>query len=117
MWIMPSERGLEPGVEQREFTAEDRTDRLLRVISGSGGDAVLVHQDAHVFVSRLRAGTSVAHPLRRGRGAYLYVIEGHARVGEDDMATGDAAQITVEDSIELAAVEQTELVLVDVVVD
>ena len=48
MW-MPSELGLEPGVEQKVFTEEDRTDRLLKVISGDGGDAVLVHQDAHVF--------------------------------------------------------------------
>jgi quercetin 2,3-dioxygenase len=117
MWIQPSERGLEPGVEQREFTTEDRTDRLLRVISGAGGDSVLVHQDADVFVARLGVGASVAHRLRPGRGAYLYVITGRARVGDDDMATGDAAQITAEESIELAAVEQTELVLVDVVVD
>lgn len=117
MWILPSERGLEPGVEQREFSADDRTDRLLRVISGEGGDSVLVHQDADVFVSRLTAGSSVAHRLRPRRGAYLYIIEGRARMGEDDVATGDAAQITAEDSIELAAVEQTEIVLVDVVVD
>jgi quercetin 2,3-dioxygenase len=117
MWILPSERGLEPGVEQREFTADDRTDRLLRVLSGSGGESVLVHQDADVFVSRLTAGASVAHHLRPGRGAYLYVIGGAVRMGDDDMAAGDAAQITAEDSIEIAAVEQTELVLVDVVVD
>jgi hypothetical protein len=63
MWIMPNERGLPPGVEQKVFTREDRTDRLLEVISGNGGDAVLVHQDAHVFVSRLRPGTVVEHPL------------------------------------------------------
>ncbi|HEX9312883.1 MAG TPA: pirin family protein, partial [Actinomycetota bacterium] len=33
MWIMPRERGLAPSVEQRVFTKEDRTDRLLRIIS------------------------------------------------------------------------------------
>jgi redox-sensitive bicupin YhaK (pirin superfamily) len=117
MWILPSERGLEPGVEQRIFTADDRADRLLRAISGSGGDAVLVHQDADVFVSRLSAGASVEHTLRPGRGAYLYVIDGGLRLGSDELATGDAAQITREDAIELEATKRTELVLVDVVVD
>src|SRR5437867_1382592 len=34
MWILPRELGLEPDVEQKEFTAEDRTDRLLKAISG-----------------------------------------------------------------------------------
>ncbi len=68
------------------FTTEDRTDTLLKAISGDGGDAVLVHQDAHVFVSRLNAGRSVEHPLAPGRGAYLYVIEGDVDVNGERMA-------------------------------
>jgi redox-sensitive bicupin YhaK (pirin superfamily) len=71
IWILPRERGLEPGVEQKVFTTEDRTGRLLKVISGDGGDAVLVHQDAHVFVSRLEPGSVATHELAGGRGAYL----------------------------------------------
>jgi hypothetical protein len=114
MWIMPSERGLEPGVEQRVFTAEDRTDRLLRVISGDGGDAVLVHQDAHVFVSRLTPGVSVTHELGAGRGVYLYVIEGDAAVDGERMETGDAAQIRDVASVTIEAAATSELILVDV---
>ncbi len=38
-WIMPAEHGLTPSVEQRVFTIEDRTDTLLKAISGDGGDA------------------------------------------------------------------------------
>ena len=53
-------------MEQKVFTEEDRTDRLLKVISGDGGDAVLVHQDAHVFLARLNAGVEVAHDLGAG---------------------------------------------------
>ena len=66
IWIMPAERGLAPGVEQKVFTTEDRTDRWLGAISGDGGDAVLVHQDASVSVSRLNAGRSLEHPLATG---------------------------------------------------
>ncbi|GIV00324.1 MAG: quercetin 2,3-dioxygenase [Actinomycetota bacterium] len=117
MWILPAERGLEPSVEQRVFTTEDRTDRLLEVVSGDGGDAVLVHQDAHVYVSRLRPGTEVVHPLGEGRGAYLYVIEGDARTNAERMTTGDAAQIWDERQIRIAADALTELVLVDVPLD
>ena len=91
MWIAPAERGLVPGVEQKVFTEEDRTDRLLKVISGDGGDAVLVHQDAHVFVSRLHAAIDATHALGDGRGLYLYLIEGDADVAGERMTTGDAA--------------------------
>jgi redox-sensitive bicupin YhaK (pirin superfamily) len=114
MWIMPSERGLPPGVEQKVFTRDDRTDTLLEVISGDGGDAVLVHQDAHVFVSHLSAGARVEHPLREGRGVYLYVIEGDVSVNGERMTTGDAAQITNQPSVAIEAAAGSELILVDV---
>jgi redox-sensitive bicupin YhaK (pirin superfamily) len=114
MWIMPAERGLEPGVEQKVFTEEDRTDRLLHVISGDGGEAVLVHGDAHVFVARLHAGVEVAHELRTGRGVYLYVIEGDADVVGERMTTGDAAEIWEESSVPIRANAVTELIAVDV---
>ena len=114
MWIMPAEQGLTPGVEQKVFTTEDRTDTLLRVISGDGGDAVLVHQDAHVFVSRLTAGASVKHDLPPGRGVYLYVIEGDVEVNGERMETGAAAQIRDEPSVAIEAAADSELILVDV---
>ena len=114
LWIMPNQRGLEPGVEQKVFTEEDRTDRPLRAISGDDGDAVLVHQDAHVFVSRLNAGTAATHELDVGRGAYLYVIEGDASADGEPMVTGSAAQIVDEPAVEIRAAATSELILVDV---
>jgi redox-sensitive bicupin YhaK (pirin superfamily) len=116
MWIMPKERGLAPGVEQKVFTQDDRTDTLLRVISGDDDGAVLVHQDAHVFVSRLNAGTQVDHVLGDGRGVYLYVIEGDVRVNGEQMQTGSAAQITAERQVTIEATATSELILVDVAV-
>src|SRR5207249_943907 len=114
LWIMPREQGLEPGVQQKVFTQEDRTDRLLKVISGDDLDAVLVHQDAHVFVSRLNPGASVTHELGEGRGVYLYVIEGDVKVNGDAMTTGDAARIWAEPSISFEAADSSEFILVDV---
>lgn len=115
LWILPAERGLTPGVEQKVLTVEDRTDTLLKVFSGDGGDAVLVHQDAHVFVSRLTPGAEVSHPLPATRGLYLYVIEGDVTVNSERMITGSAAQITDEaDGLSIQANATSELILVDV---
>jgi hypothetical protein len=114
IWIMPRDKGLTPGVEQKIFTTEDRTDTLLKVISGDGGDAVLVHEDADVYVSRLTAGATVEQPIGSGRGIYLYVIEGDVSVNGERMTTGDAAQISDESALSLAASADTELIAVDV---
>jgi quercetin 2,3-dioxygenase len=117
LWIMPTERGLSPSLEQKVFTEQDRTDRLLEVLSPDGGEAVKVHGDARVFVSRLNAGTEIAHGLGPGRGAYLYVIEGALRAGDEKLGTGDAAKVRDEDTLPLAADETTELILVNVPLD
>ncbi len=114
MWIMPAQRGLTPEVEQKVFTKEQRTDRLLEVISPQGGDVVLVHQDARVYVSFLNEGTQVEHPFRPGFGAYLYVISGSIRLNDDELNTGDAAKIGGEDRIVVRALAPTELIMVEV---
>jgi quercetin 2,3-dioxygenase len=114
MWIMPDERGLQPGVEQKVFTTEDRTGKLLKVIAPEDGDAVKVHGHASVHVSRLLAGQSVRHELAADRGAYLYVISGDVAVNGERLRTGDAARIWEEPAVEISANEESELILVDV---
>jgi quercetin 2,3-dioxygenase len=117
MWIMPTERGLPPSLEQKVFTEEDRTDRLLEVISADGGEAVRVHGDASVFVARLNAGREVTHRVGPGRGAYLYAIEGSLQANDEKLGTGDAAKVRDVDALRLTADDTTELILVDVPLD
>jgi redox-sensitive bicupin YhaK (pirin superfamily) len=114
MWIMPDQRGLEPGVEQKVLTKEDRRGRLLKAISPEGGEAVKVHGDASVFISSLVAGEAVKHDLGEGRGAYFYVISGEVEMNGERMATGDAARIREEPALEIAARGESELLMVDV---
>jgi quercetin 2,3-dioxygenase len=114
LWILPDRPGLPPQVEQRVFTIQDRTDRLLKVLSPDGGDAVKVHQDASVHVARLNPGTGAAHPFGADRGGYLYVIEGDLDANGERLATGDAAKVRDEASLDLEAHDTTELLLVDV---
>jgi redox-sensitive bicupin YhaK (pirin superfamily) len=114
IWIMPDELDLEPGVEQREFTREDRTGRLLRAISPEGGDAVKVHGNASVHLSYLPAGQAVKHEVADGPGGYLYVIEGDVEVNGEPMSTGDSARIRDEPTLEIAGTAESELILVDV---
>jgi len=114
VWIMPAERGLEPGVEQRVFTKEDRTNRWLRAISPHGGDAVKVHGNASMLVSSLSAGQSVKHEFPGGMGGYLYVIGGEIALNGETMSTGDAAKIDDEPVIEVDAAADGELILMEV---
>ena len=114
IWILPDTPDLTPGVEQRVFTAEDRTNRLLKVIGPEGGDVVKLHQDASVHVARLESGTEVSHQIGQARGVYAYLIEGAATVGGEALKTGDAAKVTDEPALVIRATDTSELILVDV---
>ncbi|HXF35763.1 MAG TPA: pirin family protein [Actinomycetota bacterium] len=114
IWILPDTPDLPPSVEQRVFTAEDRTDRLLRVIGPEGGDVVKVHQDAALYVARLHPGVEVEHAIGQGRGAYVSLIEGRATFDGEPVSTGDAAKVTAQPSLRIRAEDTSELILVDV---
>jgi quercetin 2,3-dioxygenase len=116
IWILPDRPGLTPGVEQRIFTREDRTNRLLKVIgsAGDGEGVVTVHQDASVSVASLEPGIEVTHSIGPGRGAYVYLIEGAASFDKEEVGTGDAAKVTDQPALRIRAREQSEVILVDV---
>jgi redox-sensitive bicupin YhaK (pirin superfamily) len=65
-------------------------------------------------VASLAPGDQVEHPVGPGRGAYAYLIDGRARFGGEPVATGDAAKVTAQPSLTIAAEEPSELILVDV---
>ncbi len=114
IWILPNTPSLPPAVEQKVFTTEDRTNRLLRVFAPDGGDAVKVHQDASVFVARLEPGAEVGHQIGAGRGVYAYLIDGSATFDGEAVTTGDAAKVTDQDALTIHANDTSELILVDV---
>jgi redox-sensitive bicupin YhaK (pirin superfamily) len=114
IWILPDTGDLTPGVEQRVFTREDRTNRLLKVIGPEGGEVVKVHQDASVHVASLAPGSEVVHSIGPGRGVYGYLIQGAASFGGEDLATGDAVKVTDAPQLPIRASQPSELILVDV---
>jgi peroxiredoxin len=75
-WILPARRGLEPRNDQRQYTTEDRHNRLLRIIrpDSAEGEEIDVAQDASIDVARLDPEMTVDQPLPAGHGGYIYLI-------------------------------------------
>jgi redox-sensitive bicupin YhaK (pirin superfamily) len=114
-WILPDAPGLEPGLEQRQFTREDRHNRLLQVVGRSGDGLVGVHQDASVYVASLDVDADVDHVFEDGRAGFLYVIGGSARLNADQqLGTGGAVKVFGPEHVRIHPVEQTELILIEV---
>ena len=81
IWILPAERGLTPGYEQRAFADAAKRDRLALIASRDGRDgSVTVHQDVDLYAAALDAGREVVCELRPGRHAWVQVARGTARL-------------------------------------
>lgn len=115
MWFFPSKRGLEPSVEQKAVEKEDRTNRLLPLVSNHHAGALPIVSDAEVYSCFLKEGKSVPYALRTRRGCYLYVLEGGPiKLDQHILPALAAASIVEEPRLVMSAESDAELLLVDV---
>ncbi len=113
IWILPNQRGLAPGYEQKRFeTAESGFPRL--VVSPDGRDGSLtIHQDARLSLGRLAAGDYVSVPIDGARRAWVHVARGRVRINGLELAEGDGARVESESALEFSALSDAELLLFD----
>ncbi|HET8785287.1 MAG TPA: pirin family protein [Candidatus Limnocylindrales bacterium] len=113
-WILPSVRGLETRVQQRQYTLADRMDRWLQIMGPAGEEGLDLAQDARALVAHLTDAGRLEHTFAAGRGGYLYVIDGRVSLDGEALRTGDAAKVTGEVALEMTTDVAAELILIDV---
>lgn len=114
IWIIPDARGGNPGWGQREFPKADRSGQFVTLASGmAGDDALPIRANARVVAATVTAGDSVRYELGAGRRAYLVSAKGRIRVNGQEADARDGIAIRDEQIIEVEALDDAELVMVD----
>jgi hypothetical protein len=115
IWIQPTSRGEKPSWGAKPFPKHDRSGRFITLASGldTAGDALPIRADARVLGATLRAGATEEYPLAEGRRAYLVSALGAVEVNGVRLAARDGAAIENERILRVTAVEDAEIVLVD----
>ena len=120
IWLFSDTWGLKPSWEQKRYSKEERRNRLLAVISPKDSkreESLSISQDATFYVSSLEPGTGQSHKLHKGRIAYLFVIEGKITLGNNVLHAKDTAEIEDEDSLDIRAESDAEIILIDMPAD
>lgn len=113
MWFMPIQPDLPPSVEQKPVQREERTNRLLPLVSNDDPDSLPIAADAKVYSCFLQKDQNVTCSFAAGYGGYLYLLEGgDLAAGNDVLRALDAALITGETELPLTAQGDAELLLV-----
>jgi quercetin 2,3-dioxygenase len=116
IWILPSSRGQKPSWGTKPFPKQDRSGRFVTLASGVNGDAeaLPIRADARVLGATLKAGETAEYRLAEGRRAYLVSARGAVEVNGVPLAARDGAAIQDERILSVTALEDAEIVLVDV---
>ncbi len=112
IWIMPSEAGLTPSYEDREFPVAGMNSQLQLIASGDGrAGSMKINQDALLYRASLAAGDELTHSLAAGRHAWLQVVRGGVHFGEHQLTAGDGAAVSEEASVAMRAHAPAEVLL------
>jgi redox-sensitive bicupin YhaK (pirin superfamily) len=116
IWIQPSSRGQKPGWGAKPFPKHDRSGRFVTLASGVDGDAeaLPIRADARVLGATLKAGETAEYRLAEGRRAYLVSALGTIEVNGVHLTARDGAAIRDERVLRVTAINDAEIVLVDV---
>jgi redox-sensitive bicupin YhaK (pirin superfamily) len=114
IWLLPNERGIEPGYEQKAFATDERRGRLRLVASPDGGQGSLtMHTDARLYAGLFDRAESAELALPPGRLGYVHVARGALQVNGQALAAGDAALLQGEPRVELSQGRQAEVLVFD----
>lgn len=114
IWIMPDRRGHAPSWGTRPFPRDDRAGAFVTLASGiAGDDALAINANARVLGAFVRAGDTVRYETEAERHLYLVPATGRIRIGAVEAEARDGIAITGETVIEVTALDDAELVLVD----
>jgi quercetin 2,3-dioxygenase len=116
IWIIPTRRGGDPGWDTRPFPNGEGAGHFVTLASGIDGDAdaLPIRANARVLGATLKAGQIAEYRLGANRRAYLVPAKGAVEVNGLRIEARDGAAIEDERVLTVTALDDAEIVLVDV---
>jgi redox-sensitive bicupin YhaK (pirin superfamily) len=115
IWLLPREKDGEPQWGTKAFPRSDRSGRFVVLASGyaEDKDALPIRANARLLGATLKAGERVRQTLGPASQAYLVVASGRIEVDGEPMGPRDGAAIKNLAAIDVVALEDSELVMVE----
>tara|TARA_B100000700_G_scaffold189999_1_gene209412 strand:- start:494 stop:1198 length:705 start_codon:yes stop_codon:yes gene_type:complete len=112
IWIKPARNGVSPRWETAEFPKTPVADKLHLVVSGDGHAPLQIEQHARIFLGYLNKDIKIKHSIE-GK-AYLLISEGNIKVDDLLVHKGDGVAISHEKSVNITAVSDAEVLVIEV---
>jgi redox-sensitive bicupin YhaK (pirin superfamily) len=116
IWILPREKGIEPGYEQRSVDAKSVKGKLGLIATGNIGknnDAFHLNQDVDIYLSSLEKGQQVKHTTEADHHLWVQAISGSLILNGEILEQGDGASISNEQGLEISTNVSADFLLFD----
>ena len=117
IWVFPKEKNVKPRYDQKNFSDDEKHNKLLTVVSplGTEDGGVQIQQDAWFSLGKLDKDFATTYRLKdKENGVYAFVIEGDVTINGEKLNRRDGLGITEADSLEIKADNDAELLLMEV---
>jgi len=116
IWIEPNQSGLPPSWGTKPFPKGERAGTFVTLASGfaEDEDALPIRTHARMAAATLQAGQHTDYPLGSARKAYLVAASGSIEVNGITAHARDGVAVSEVDVIRVTALEDSEVILVDV---
>lgn len=116
IWIFPKLRNIIPRYDQKRFDKEKRKNNFQIVVSPDGRDNSLkVNQDVYFSRCDLDKGRSLEYRIKeKTNGVYLFLISGKLKTADHVISERDAIGIQETEIFEIKALENSEVLVIDV---
>lgn len=115
IWILPGQKGLAPGYEQRLFSSDEKRDRWCPIVTPDNRDGSLkIHQASELYASVLSAGQLLNYNLDVKRYGWLQVVRGEVKLNQSlSLTAGDGVSFPAGESFAIAGETEAEVLLFD----
>ncbi len=114
IWLLPLQRGISPGYEQKSFSRQDKEGRLRLVASTDGREgSVAICADAAIYAGHFSDGQRARFDIASNRHVYIQAVRGQVRVSGQTLTGGDGLAISAESTVAVEGLGGGEILLFD----
>ena len=119
IWIFPNKRNVTPRYDQQLLDEKAMNNAFAQVLSPNPDDSgVWIHQDAWFHLGKFTETSKQSYTIKKkGNGAYIFVIEGTVRVGEQLLNKRDALGVWDTEQLDIDVEPNSHVLIMDIPMD
>lgn len=117
IWVMPEKRGIHPRYEQKFFSHLERKNKFQTIVSplNTSDEGVKINQQCYFSLVDLEPNKIITYNYNlSNNGIFVFNLSGSAKIENQTLMDRDAIAIENADQIDIKALEQTSLLIIEV---